>query len=86
MSWASKFSDPYRIDHGKKFRLRDFDPGHTGHLRSKEHAQELLDKGIANMRELQDKLYAQGQWAVLIICRPWTPQEKMASSSTSCQA
>jgi PPK2 family polyphosphate:nucleotide phosphotransferase len=67
MSWASKFSEPYRIDHGKKFRLRDFDPGHTGHLRSKEHAQELLDKGIANMRELQDKLYAQGQWAVLII-------------------
>jgi PPK2 family polyphosphate:nucleotide phosphotransferase len=66
MSWAKKFSEPYRVDQ-RKFRLKDFDPGNTGHLRSKEHAQELLDKGIAEMRELQDKLYAQGQWAVLII-------------------
>jgi PPK2 family polyphosphate:nucleotide phosphotransferase len=67
MSWASKLSDPYRIDHGKKFRLKDFDPAETGHCRTKEHAQELLDKGIADMRELQDKLYAQGKWGVLII-------------------
>jgi PPK2 family polyphosphate:nucleotide phosphotransferase len=67
MSWASKLSDPYRIDHGKKFRLKDFDPASTGHFHSKEHAQELLDKGIADMRELQDKLYAQGKWALLII-------------------
>ncbi len=67
MSWASKLSDPYRIDHGKKFRLEDFDPASTGHFRSKEHAQELLDKGIAEMRELQDKLYANHQWALLII-------------------
>ena len=67
MSWASKLSDPYRIDHGKKFRLKDFDPASTGYFHSKEHAQELLDKGIADMRELQDKLYAQGNWGVLII-------------------
>jgi len=67
MSWASKLSDPYRIDHGKKFRLKDFDPADTGYCRTKEHAQELLDKGIVDMRELQDKLYAQGKWALLII-------------------
>ena len=67
MSWASKLSDPYRIDHGKGFRLKDFDPASTGRFHSKEHAQELLDKGIADMRELQDKLYAQGKWALLII-------------------
>jgi PPK2 family polyphosphate:nucleotide phosphotransferase len=67
MSWASKLSDPYRIDQGKKFRLRDFDPADTGHFQSNEPAHELLDKGIANMRELQDRLYAQDRWAVLII-------------------
>lgn len=67
MSWASKLSDPYRINHGKKFRLKDFDPASTAHLHSKEHAQELLDKGIANMLNLQDRLYAQGRWSVLII-------------------
>jgi PPK2 family polyphosphate:nucleotide phosphotransferase len=67
MSWASKLSDPYRINHGKKFRLKDFDPASTEHVHSKEHAQELLDKGITDMRDLQDKLYAQDRWAVLII-------------------
>ena len=67
MSWASKLSKPYRIYDGKSFRLKDFDPGTTGHLHSKEHAQELLQKGIAEMAEEQDKLYAQDQWSVLLI-------------------
>ena len=67
MSWASKLSDPYRVNHGKKFRLKDFDPASTAHIHSKEHAQELLDRGIAEMRDLHDKLYAQDRWAVLII-------------------
>ena len=67
MSWASKFSKPYRVDHGKKFRLKDFDPASTAHIRSKLHAQELLAKGILEMAELQDKLYAQDCWAVLLI-------------------
>jgi PPK2 family polyphosphate:nucleotide phosphotransferase len=67
MSWASKLSKPYRIDHGKKFRLKEFDPGATAHIQSKEHAKELLEKSIAEMAELQDKLYAQDRWAVLLI-------------------
>lgn len=67
MSWASKLVKPYRIEDGKNFKLKDFDPATTGHFRSKEHAQELLDKGIAEMVELQDKLYAQDRWAVLLI-------------------
>ena len=67
MSWAGKLAKPYRVDDGKKFRLRDFDPGDTGHLRSKEHAQKLLEQGIAAMAELQDKLYAQDCWGVLLI-------------------
>jgi len=67
MSWASKLSKPYRIDHGENFRLKDFDPATTGHLRSKEHAKELLEQSIAEMAELQDKLYAQDCWAVLLI-------------------
>ena len=67
MSWASKLSDPYRVNHGKKFRLKNFDPASTAHVHSKENAQELLDRGLADMRDLQDKLYAQDRWAVLII-------------------
>ena len=67
MSWAGKFSKPYRVEHGKKFRLKDYDPADTAQLRSEGQAQQLLAKGIAHMAELQDKLYAQDRWAVLLI-------------------
>lgn len=67
MSWASKLSKPYRIVDGKKFRLKDCDPASTGDFHSKEHAQKLLDRGIDEMVELQDKLYAQDRWAILLI-------------------
>ena len=67
MSWASKLVKPFRIDDGEKFRLKDFDPGDTGHLHSKPRAQKLLEEGIASMAELQDKLYAQDRWGVLLI-------------------
>ena len=67
MSWASKLAKPYRIEHGKDFRLKDFDPEDTGKLHSKDRALELLEKGIAQMAELQNKLYAGDCWALLII-------------------
>ncbi len=67
MSWAGKLAKPYRVDDGKKIRLKDFDPSDTGDIRSKEHATELLEKGIAHMAELQNKLYAQDRWGVLLI-------------------
>jgi len=67
MSWASKLAKPYRVEDGTKFRLKDFDPGDTGKIRSKNHAEQLLAAGIAAMSELQDKLYAQDRWGVLLI-------------------
>src|ERR1700687_2763267 len=67
MSWASKLVKPYRVEDGEKFRLKDFDPGDTGRIHSKEHAEKLLAQGIASLAELQDKLYAQDRWGVLII-------------------
>jgi PPK2 family polyphosphate:nucleotide phosphotransferase len=67
MSWASKISKSYRIDSGKNFKLKHFDPASTAHIHSKSHAQELLAKGIAEMSQLQDTLYAQDRWAVLLI-------------------
>jgi PPK2 family polyphosphate:nucleotide phosphotransferase len=67
MSLANKLAKPYRVDNGKKFRLKDFDPGDTGHFHSKEQAAEVLERGIASMIEQQDKLYAQDRWGVLLI-------------------
>jgi len=67
MSHAGKLSKPYCVQSGKKFRLKDFDPADTGGLRSPKLAEELLQKGIAAMADLQDKLYAQDRWGVLLI-------------------
>jgi PPK2 family polyphosphate:nucleotide phosphotransferase len=55
MSWASNF------------RLKDFDPAATAGIHSKEEAQKLLDQGILELSELQDKLYAQDSWALLLM-------------------
>ena len=62
-----KFLKPYRVDHGDKFRLKDFDPRDINGFKSKEHAQELLRTGVQRLAELQDKLYAQDRWALLLI-------------------
>jgi len=67
MKNLEKLAKPYRVDHGKHFRLKDFDPGDTGEMKSKEHAAAALEKSILQLRDLQDKLYAQDRWAVLIV-------------------
>jgi PPK2 family polyphosphate:nucleotide phosphotransferase len=67
MSWASKLSKRYAIHDGSKFRLKDFDPADTGEFKSEEDATGILQKGVAKLEELQDKLYAQRRWGVLLI-------------------
>jgi PPK2 family polyphosphate:nucleotide phosphotransferase len=64
---TEKLAKMFRVDNGKHFRLKDFDPGDTGHWYSKDHAEEAVQKGIASTVELQDKLYAQDTWALLLI-------------------
>ena len=67
MSVASDFSKPYRVDNGKKFRLKDFAPDDTSGVKSKKQAEKVLPLGIERMVDLQDKLYAQDRWAILLI-------------------
>ena len=64
---TAKLAKSYRIDNGKHFRLKDFDPADTGHLHSVEQAKQHLQEDIARMADLQDKLYAQDRWSVLLI-------------------
>jgi PPK2 family polyphosphate:nucleotide phosphotransferase len=66
---AHKFAKPFRVTRGAKFRLKDIDPGDTLGLKSedKARAKEALIQGIEALAELQDKLYAQDKWAVLLI-------------------
>src|SRR6266481_7248227 len=67
MSAARDISKPYRVEDGAKFRMKDFDPGDTSGVKSKKHAEEELADGVERLSVLQDKLYAQDRWAVLIV-------------------
>jgi PPK2 family polyphosphate:nucleotide phosphotransferase len=66
---AREFAKPYRVDNGRKFLLKDFDPGDTGSLskEDKPRAKEALATGIQALKEMQERLYAQDRWAVLLV-------------------
>ncbi|MBV8640412.1 MAG: polyphosphate kinase 2 family protein [Verrucomicrobia bacterium] len=66
---SRKFAKHYCVTDNKKFRLQDFDPDDTGKATSEDkgRAKELLETGVQTLAELQDVLYAQDRWAVLLI-------------------
>jgi PPK2 family polyphosphate:nucleotide phosphotransferase len=59
--------DPFRVTSGKSFRLRDYDSGSTPGIKDKDEAQEYLKRGVELLATMQDKLYAQDQWGVLLV-------------------
>jgi len=61
-----KLAAAYRVESGKGFRLKKYDPGDTAGLRE-EDAQEHLQHSISQMEEMQNKLYAQDRWSLLLI-------------------
>ena len=66
---AGKIAKPFRVTNGEKFRLKDIDPGDTLQFKAedKPRAKEALAKGIEALAELQEKLYADDKWALLLI-------------------
>ena len=66
---ARDLAAPFRVTSGQNFRLKDCDPGDTLKFDSKDkdRAKEALVQGVQALSALQDKLYAQDQWAVLLI-------------------
>ncbi len=67
---ARGLAEPFRINKGKDFRLKDVDPNDTLEFHKdadKARAKEALTIGITALAELQDKLYAQDKWALLLI-------------------
>ena len=65
----TKYSEPFRFASGKKFKLRQIDPGETLGLdaEDKPKAKEALVRSVELLAKLQDKLYAHDRWAVLLI-------------------
>ena len=67
MTKLGKLAKAYCVERGKHFRLKDFDPADTAGIRSKQHATADLQKSLEQLADLQNKLYAQDQWALLLI-------------------
>jgi PPK2 family polyphosphate:nucleotide phosphotransferase len=64
----AKLVKPYQIAKGRRFRLKDIDPGDTlGLDLDPKTAKELLQAGIERLAELQELLYADNRWSLLII-------------------
>ena len=66
---SRKLARRYRVDDGRGFRLRDVDPGDTAFLEAedKPEAVAALRDGVATLATMQEMLFAQDRWAVLLI-------------------
>jgi len=66
---AKKLSERFRVTDGQNFRLRKFDPGDILNFKAQDKpiAEQSLTDGVRLLAKLQDKLYAQDRWSVLLI-------------------
>src|SRR6188474_1352127 len=64
----SKLVKRYRVGNPKKFRISDIDPADTCDFDfDKDDAKEMLAESTKRFADLQELLYAQDQWAVLLV-------------------
>ena len=64
---AEHIAAPFRITKGEKFQLKDYSPDDTSGLKDKDEALELLEQSATMLSQLQEKLYAQDRWGLLLI-------------------
>jgi PPK2 family polyphosphate:nucleotide phosphotransferase len=66
---AHGFCTPFRVSDGSHFRIEDVDPATTLHLdpTNKKASESVLKEGVEILAELQDKLYAQDRWSMLLL-------------------
>lgn len=64
---AERLEAQYRVDDGAGFRLADVDPEDTGGLVERKEGRALVKQGVRLLRDLQEQLYAQDSWSVLLI-------------------
>jgi PPK2 family polyphosphate:nucleotide phosphotransferase len=64
---AARLAEPYCISNGDKFRLKDYDTSDTGDVKKIEQSQKIMDDRVGLLSNLQEKLYAQDRWALLLV-------------------
>ncbi len=65
---GKKMLERYRVSRPEKFQLSDIDPNDTFGLDlPKKEAKEQLEDTVKDISKLQEMLYAQDRWSVLVI-------------------
>ena len=66
---AENFSKRFCVTDGENFKLKDYDPEDDAGMgpEDKPLAKEALSAGVEALATMQDMLYAQDRWAVLLI-------------------
>jgi PPK2 family polyphosphate:nucleotide phosphotransferase len=66
---AKRLSKQYRVSSDKKFKLKDFPTIESPSVTklNKPLAQDTLQQGVQLLAQMQDKLYAQDKWSLLVI-------------------
>jgi PPK2 family polyphosphate:nucleotide phosphotransferase len=66
---AKKFAEKFAITDGKGFKLKNFDPAESGNIgpEDKTHAKHALELGVNALAKMQDILYAQDKWSLLLV-------------------
>ncbi len=64
---AARLAEPYCVSNGEKFRLKDHDTSDTGNVKKIEQSQKIMDDRVGLLSNLQEKLYAQDRWALLLV-------------------
>ncbi|OFW46662.1 MAG: hypothetical protein A3J29_02215 [Acidobacteria bacterium RIFCSPLOWO2_12_FULL_67_14b] len=57
----------YRISDGRRFRLSEVDPADQWGRKLKKIADEMMKQGIKRLAMLQERLYADNRWSLLLI-------------------
>lgn len=63
---TEKLARAFRIA-GRRFRIKNIDPRDTLDLDLKTQAADLLARGVERLSSLQERLWAQDRWAMLLI-------------------
>ena len=64
---TSSLIKPYLVTDGGGFKLQHHDPDVRGWDKSKQETDELIQAGAERLAELQEKLYAQDRWGLLVV-------------------
>jgi PPK2 family polyphosphate:nucleotide phosphotransferase len=63
---VKQYVDPFLVDGAKEFHLKSHKPNEKGGL-DKDAAHKIVDRNRDRIRDLQEKLYAQDRWSLLLI-------------------